>query len=149
MVKDALCYSIGLSTLLLLPLLLQQIFSADGGLIAIGGGKLDETTIVGGRRHPGLHPVIFHCLAILGFTQIALCIMAIAATKLGDSKVKKTTAIVYLLWTASLGAVQFSHPWTGSPPENLLDMPFPIVYITFAIVSIGWKLDSFAAKVKQ
>ena len=50
--------AITISTLLMAPIWVQHLTSPDGGLVAIGGGKLSIEDVVGdGRRKAGMHPI--------------------------------------------------------------------------------------------
>ena len=72
--------------------------------------------------------------------------MAIAATALGDATVKKVVTGIYVAWVVCILLVQYTHPWTGSVPDSLLDMPAPLVYVIATLVAIGLALDSAKPK---
>ena len=141
MVK-ALPLSIAVGTLLLAPIWVQHLVSKDGGLIAIGGGKLSEEDLFGdGKKKKGMHPIVFHLTAVAGIAHFALSFMAIAATYYGDKMVKKAITAIYAVWVACIMIVQYTHPWTGAAPESLLEMPAPLVYVIGSLVALGWYFD--------
>ena len=109
MVK-ALPLSIAVGTLLLAPIWVQHLVSKDGGLIAIGGGKLSEEDLFGdGKKKKGMHPIVFHLTAVAGIAHFALSFMAIAATYYGDKMVKKAITAIYAVWVACIMIVQYTH----------------------------------------
>ena len=140
--KGALSIAIGLATLLMAPIWVQHLLAADGGLIAIGGGKLTESIIFGDKRMKGIHPIVFHLCAIAGVAHFTLSFLAIAATALGDATLKKVATAIYSAWVACILVLQFTHPWTGSTPDNFMEMPFPLVYVIAIILAGGVMLDA-------
>ena len=87
------------------------------------------------------HPIVFHLCAVCGLFAFALCFIAIAATYYGDAKVKKVVCAIYGAWLLCIFAVQYTHPWTGSAPESIFQMPAPIVYMMVLVVGTGVALD--------
>lgn len=87
------------------------------------------------------HPIVFHVCAVCGLFAFALCFIAIAATYYGDAKVKKVVCAIYGAWLLCIFAVQYTHPWTGSAPESIFQMPAPIVYMMVLVVGTGVALD--------
>ena len=71
----------------------------------------------------------------------ACCGLAIAGAAYGDGKVKHAVLGIYTLWLLGIGAVQYTHPWTGSPPESFMDMPMPLVLVLATIVGIGAMME--------
>ncbi|KAH8098428.1 hypothetical protein JL720_1371 [Aureococcus anophagefferens] len=145
--KNAVPYSIALVTLLMCPTWLSHLFADDGGLITLGGGMLTEADIFGApgsfstKKIPPMHPIVFHVCAVCGLFAFALCFIAIAATYYGDAKVKKVVCAIYGAWLLCIFAVQYTHPWTGSAPESIFQMPAPIVYMMVLVVGTGVALD--------
>ena len=131
-----------ISLLIFTPMWLQHLISPDGGLIAIGGGKITEAMIFGDKKTKGMHPIVFHLCAIAGIAHFALTFLAIAATYFGDATVKKVTASIYAVWVVGILVVQYTHPWTGSPPESLMEMPAPLVFVIATFVAVGWFFDT-------
>ena len=87
------------------------------------------------------HPIVFHLCAVCGLFAFALCFIAIAATYYGDAKVKKVVCAIYGAWLLCIFAVQYTHPWTGSAPESIFQMPAPTVYMMVLVVGTGVALD--------
>ena len=73
--------------------------------------------------------------------MFTMSFVVIAATALGDAKVKKAVTAIYVAWLGTVVGVQYTHPWTGSVPDSLMEMPFPLVYAMITMVSIGIYLD--------
>ena len=53
-VKNAFTYSLCLATLLFLPIWVQHLTAADGGITAVGGGKISEEEIFGKTNKKGV-----------------------------------------------------------------------------------------------
>ena len=132
---------ISIVTAVFAPMWVQHLVAADGGILAIGGGKLTEKDIFGDKRTPGMHPMIFHALAIAGIAHFTLSAMAIIATTMGGSSVRKMIGAVYMMWLVCIAVVQYTHPWTGTAPTSLMEMPMPLVYFSAALVGAGVVLD--------
>ena len=135
--------AIAISTLLMAPIWVQHLFAPDGGLVAIGGGKLSELDILGdGKKNKGMHPIVFHLCAIAGVAHFTLSFMAIAATALGDAMTKKVISAIYIAWVSCIMILQYTHPWTGAVPESAMEMPQPLVYFIATMVFLGVAFDS-------
>ena len=141
--------SIGVATALMAPIWVQHLASKDGGMLAIGGGKITEADIFGDRKTPAMHPMIFHVLAIAGVAHFTLSAMAIAGTALGDATTKKFITAIYAAWVSTIAVLQYTHPWTGSAPDNFFDMPMPLVLVIGGLLSVGMAMDDSGAKVKS
>ena len=141
--KNAVPLAISLVTLLLSPTWLSHIFAADAGIVALGGGKISETDVFGNgtSRNRGMHPLLFHCCAMLGVMAFAFSFTVIAASALGDARVKKTVAGIYAAWLLTIMGVQYTHPWTGSAPESLLEMPAQL-----GVGTCEWSYDSWCLR---
>ena len=117
-----------------------------GGGSASGQGLRElrtEVDILGdGKRVKGMHPIVFHLCAIAGVAHFALSFMAIAATTLGNSAVKAVITAIYAVWVACILILQYTHPWTGSPPETFFEMPAPLVFVIGTLVMLGYFLDT-------
>ena len=79
-VKNAFTYSLCLATLLFLPIWVQHLTAADGGLTAVGGGKISQEEIFGKTNKKGVNvggypPLMFHCLAIIGNTARVIALV--------------------------------------------------------------------------
>jgi len=55
---------------------------------------------------------------------------------------KKVITAIYVVWVSMIMVVQYTHPWTGSYPESLLEMPFPLVYVIGGLCALGMAFDS-------
>ena len=93
-----------------------------------------------------MHPIVFHLCAIAGVAHFTLSFMAIAATTTGNDITKKIITAIYLLWTSAILILQYTHPWTGSVPESLMEMPAPLVYIIVGLCLAGLAMDDSKAK---
>ena len=122
------------------------VAGAAGQLAADVGGAsaADEPA----RRHRvGARMRGSHAFAACGFDPVSgvahftLSAMAIACALLGNAAAKKAVGAIYLLWLAAIAAVQYTHPWTGTPPEDPMEMPMPLVIGVAAIVATGFALD--------
>ena len=145
-VKNAFTYSLCLATLLFLPIWVQHLTAADGGLTAVGGGKISQEEIFGkvnkkGVSVGGYPPLMFHCLAIIGNTAIWFSVLAIMVSYYGNMKQKQAVAGVYLCWIMGGAAIQFTHPWNDDP-VSMLDMPMPLLLGIVAIVGTGLALEA-------
>lgn len=145
-VKNAFTYSLCAATLLFLPMWAQHLFAADGGLIAVGGGKISEEEIFGKMNKKGVmvggYPlIVFHALAILGVTVIAFHVLCILAAHYGNTQQKQAVAGVYLAWSFFGAVVQYTHPWNDDP-SSLLEMPMPLLLGVVAIVGTGLALEA-------
>ena len=40
----------------------------------------------------------------------------------GDKATKQAVAVIYMVWLSTILLVQYSHPWTGKPPDSLLQV---------------------------
>ena len=72
--------------------------------------------------------------------------MAIAVACLGSPPLKAVLALLYLGWLAAIAAVQYTHPWLGTPPESPFEMPMPLVAAFGCVVSSGYLLDRLLDK---
>jgi hypothetical protein len=134
--------AIALSTLLMAPIWMEHLLSPDGGLVAIGGGKLTLEDVVGdGKKNKGMHPIVFHLTAIAGIAHFTLSFMAMAVAFLGEGAVKKAVTGIYLVWISMIAIVQYTHPWTGNPPESFMDMPMPLVLVILGLCALGLFLE--------
>ena len=116
-VKNAYTYSLCLATLLFLPIWVQHLTAADGGLMAVGGGKISEEEIFGKTNKKGVQiggypKLMFHCLAIIGNTAIWFSVLCILVSYYGNMKQKQAVAGV-----RSAGA---HYKFDGAePPHNV------------------------------
>ena len=134
--------AIALSTLLMAPIWMEHLLAKDGGLVAIGGGKLTLVDVVGdGKKNKGMHPIVFHLTAIAGIAHFTLSFMAMAVAFLGEGKVKTVVTGIYMGWISCIAIVQYTHPWTGAPPEKFMDMPMPLVLIILGLCTFGLFLE--------
>ena len=145
-VKNAFTYSLCLATLLFLPIWVQHLTAADGGLMAVGGGKISEEEIFGKTNKKGVQiggypKLMFHALAIVGNTAIWFSVLAIMVSYYGNMKQKQAVAGVYLGWIVGAGAIQYTHPWNDDP-VSMLDMPMPLLLGIVAIVGTGLALEA-------
>ena len=143
MVKS-LAIALTVSTLLMAPIWVQHLTAPDGGLVAIGGGKLTEVDVIGDgtKKNKGMHPIVFHLCAIAGVAHFTLSFMAIAAAAFGDATIKKIITGIYVVWVSMIMVVQYTHPWTGSVPQSLFEMPQPLVYVIATLCALGLAFDS-------
>lgn len=142
--KHSVPISVAVTIAVMGPIWMSHIVGEDGGLIALGDGKISSQDVFGDGKRYGkqpMHPVIFHILAMLGVLAFALSGVVVAATYLGDAKVKKAVTAIYCAWLLTITGVQYTHPWTGAPPASLLEMPAPLVYVMIALVAVGCYLD--------
>jgi len=145
-VKNAFTYSLCLATLLFLPIWVQHLTAADGGITAVGGGKISQEEIFGKTNKKGVQiggypKLMFHCLAIIGNTAIWFSVLAIMVSYYGNMKQKQAVAGVYLCWIVGAGAIQYTHPWNDDP-VSMLDMPMPLLLGIVAIVGTGLALEA-------
>ena len=145
-VKNAFTYSLCLATLLFLPIWVQHLTAADGGLMAVGGGKISEEEIFGKTNKKGVtvggYPkLMFHALAIVGNTAIWFSVLCILVSYYGNMKQKQAVAGVYLCWIVGAGAIQYTHPWNDDP-VSMLEMPMPLLLGVVAIVGTGLALEA-------
>jgi hypothetical protein len=145
-VKNAFTYSLCAATLLFLPMWVQHIAAADGGLMAVGGGRLSEEDIFGKMNKKGVmvggYPkIVFHCLAMLGVTAIAFSVLCILAAHYGNTQQRQAVAGVYLAFSFGAAVVQYTHPW-NKDPFSLLEMPMPLLLGVVAIVGTGLALEA-------
>ena len=147
---QALAISIAAVTALIFaPVWVQHLFAKDAGLLALGGGKLTEADIFGDKRTPAMHPMIFHTVAVCAVMGFGFSFIAIAATAFNDVKtIKKVVFALYVAFMGFAAAVQYTHPWTGSPPASFFEMPMPVMLVGLAAVSIGYAFDNSAAAAK-
>jgi len=87
-------------------------------------------------------PRIPRYASIAGVAHFVLSALAIAAAGMGPPALKKVVVFVYFSWLAAIAAVQYTHPWTGTPPETFMEMPMPLVIAATTIVGTGLMLDA-------
>ena len=64
-----------------------------------------------------------------------------AVAFLGEGKVKTVVTGIYMGWISCIAIVQYTHPWTGAPPEKFMDMPMPLVLIILGLCTFGLFLE--------
>merc|ERR1719183_2485788 len=140
MALSPLVYSVGLLTLAFGPMWVQHLIASDGGVLAMGGGKITELEIFGdGKKVKGYPPLMFHVTAIAGVAHIFLTAIVMGVLILCSSKEQKKvrdittfTGTAYVGWLLAVLAVQFTHPWTEDP-VNLMEMPGPLLLAGIAL----------------
>ena len=72
-----------------------HLTAPDGGILAIGGGKITEADVFGKGKKPGFPPILFHICAIAGVAHFVLSALAISAAAMGPPALKKVVVFIY------------------------------------------------------
>ena len=142
-VKNAFTYSLCLATLLFLPIWVQHLTAADGGLTAVGGGKISQEEIFGKTKKKGVvgsYQAHVPRAAIMGNTAICFSLLAIMVSYYGNMKQKQAVAGVYLMWW-SAPRHPVHAPWADDP-VSMLDMPMPASSDVGRVAIVGTGLAS-------
>ena len=99
------------------------------------------------KKKAGMHPIAFHLCAIVGCAHIAWSAMAMCSAYYGNDRLQKLTALIYGTWLACIAMVQYTHPWTGSAPESIMEMPMPLILVAATLVG-GSAYMTFSAPAK-
>ena len=126
-VKNAFTYSLCLGTLLFLPMWVQHLTAADGGITAVGGGKISQEEIFGKTNKKGVtvggYPkLMFHCLAIVGNTAIWFSVLCNPRVVLRQHEAEAGRGRRLFGLGCRRRRHPYTHPWNDDP-ASMLDMP--------------------------